>query len=102
MTRWHAFGQLFLARLREFFREPEAIFWVYAFPLILAVALGLAFSGGPQPPPAVDVQGAEGDAAAARLPKVLRVGGLKDAGALADDACRPRLATGKTDLYLVS
>ena len=31
------------ARLREFYREPAAVFWVFGFPLILAVALGLAF-----------------------------------------------------------
>lgn len=31
------------ARLREFLREPEALFWVFAFPLLLAVALGFAF-----------------------------------------------------------
>src|SRR5579864_5674336 len=35
--------QLTLARIREFVREPEAMFWVFAFPLLLAVALGLAF-----------------------------------------------------------
>ncbi len=35
--------QLTLWRLREFLREPEAIFWVFAFPILLAMALGLAF-----------------------------------------------------------
>jgi ABC-2 type transport system permease protein len=40
--------QLTLWRLREFLREPEAIFWVFAFPVILALALGIAFkSRGP-------------------------------------------------------
>jgi ABC-type multidrug transport system permease subunit len=101
MTRWHAFGQLILARLREFFREPEAIFWVYAFPLILAVALGLAFSGGPQPPPAVDVQGPDSDRQVAHLVKVLRDGGLKEVEAHDADLCRKRLTTGKTALYVV-
>ena len=52
MSRRAAFGQLVLARLREFFREPEAVFWVYGFPLILAVVLGIAFSGGKPEPPA--------------------------------------------------
>src|ERR671928_116980 len=31
-------AQLTLARLREFFREPAAVFWVYGFPLVLAAA----------------------------------------------------------------
>ncbi|MGH8721851.1 MAG: ABC transporter permease [Burkholderiales bacterium] len=35
--------QLALARMREFYREPEAVFWVFGFPLVLAFALGLAF-----------------------------------------------------------
>lgn len=34
---------LVVARLREFWREPAAVFWVYVFPLIMVVALGLAF-----------------------------------------------------------
>lgn len=38
-------GELTLARLREFLREPEALFWVFAFPVLLALALGLAFRG---------------------------------------------------------
>ncbi len=34
-------------RFREFFREPEALFWVYGFPLLLAAGLGLAFRDRP-------------------------------------------------------
>lgn len=34
-----------LARLREFVRQPEAVFWVYAFPILMVVALGIAFRG---------------------------------------------------------
>ncbi len=35
--------ELTLARLREFLREPEAVFWVFAFPVLMALALGIAF-----------------------------------------------------------
>src|ERR1700687_808962 len=35
------------ARVREFVREPEALFWVFAFPIIMAVALGFAFRDRP-------------------------------------------------------
>lgn len=31
------------ARIKEFFREPGAIFWTFGFPLLLTVALGIAF-----------------------------------------------------------
>ena len=66
----HPFVQLFLARLREFYREPEAIFWVYGFPLILAIALGIAFASKKPQPPAVDVvDSPDHQAAAAELQK---------------------------------
>ena len=40
-------GQLVLARLREFYRQPEAVFWVYGFPLVMIVILGSAFRNKP-------------------------------------------------------
>ena len=43
----NALWQLTLARFREFYREPAAVFWVYGFPLVLAVVLGLAFRDRP-------------------------------------------------------
>src|SRR5512139_4135661 len=39
--------ELTRARLLEFVREPEAIFWVFVFPVILALALGIAFRSRP-------------------------------------------------------
>ena len=46
----HPLWQLTLSRFREFLREPEAVFWVFAFPVLLACALGLAFrsQGAPE------------------------------------------------------
>jgi ABC-type polysaccharide/polyol phosphate export permease len=42
--------ELTLARFREFLREPEAVFWVFAFPVIMTCALGIAFrSRGEEP-----------------------------------------------------
>jgi len=35
--------ELTIARCKEFLREPEAIFWVFAFPILLTMALGYAF-----------------------------------------------------------
>lgn len=54
--------QLVLSRMREFFRQPEAIFWVYGFPIMMAVALGIAFRNRPQPVMVVDVVEAPGAA----------------------------------------
>ena len=36
-------AQLTLVRFREFVREPEAMFWVFIFPILMAAGLGLAF-----------------------------------------------------------
>ena len=42
--------ELTLSRFREFMREPEAVFWVFAFPVIMTCALGIAFrSRGTEP-----------------------------------------------------
>jgi ABC-2 type transport system permease protein len=41
--------ELTLARLREFWRDPGALFWTFGFPLVLAVSLGLAFRTQPAP-----------------------------------------------------
>ena len=46
-SRRHPFLSLIAARVREFWREPAAIFWVYVFPLIMVVALGVAFRDKP-------------------------------------------------------
>ena len=40
---FHPLVELTLARLLEFVREPEAVFWVVVFPLAIAFALGIAF-----------------------------------------------------------
>src|SRR5690242_5010504 len=43
----HASVQLTLVRFREFWREPEAVFWVFVFPILLATGLGIAFRNRP-------------------------------------------------------
>src|SRR5271155_1527897 len=39
--------QLTMVRFRLFWREPEAIFWIFVFPILLAVGLGMAFRNRP-------------------------------------------------------
>ena len=63
-----ALAQLTLARVREFLREPEAVFWVFAFPILLALALAVAFrTQPPQPVPVGIEQGPRAEARRAAL-----------------------------------
>jgi ABC-2 type transport system permease protein len=45
--RWAGFTHLVMARMKELKREPEVIFWVFVFPLLLALGLGIAFRNKP-------------------------------------------------------
>jgi ABC-2 type transport system permease protein len=55
----HPLYQLTLVRFREFLREPEALFWVFGFPLLLAAGLGLAFRNTPAEVLSVGVVGTD-------------------------------------------
>src|SRR5579862_951666 len=43
----HPLIELTRTRILEFAREPEALFWVFIFPILLAAGLGLAFRNRP-------------------------------------------------------
>src|SRR3984893_3139209 len=45
--RWSAFSHLVMVRMKELKREPEVVFWVFGFPLLLALGLGIAFRNKP-------------------------------------------------------
>ncbi len=103
--RWQPLVQLIGARFREFLREPEVIFWVYGFPLALAIGLGYAFSSTKPQPPEVDVAQTVD---AKRLDDVL--GRLSDerwsdekpkVTVLPVEECKSRLRKGKTGVYLI-
>src|SRR5713226_7452997 len=45
----HPLIELSLVRAREFLRQGEAVFWVFGFPILLTLALGVAFRNtGPE------------------------------------------------------
>ncbi len=56
---WH----LVLARWRSFYREPSTVFWAFGFPIILSIALGIAFRSRPPEPVLAAVEAAPGAAA---------------------------------------
>jgi ABC-2 type transport system permease protein len=97
MNSWYPFSQLFLTRLREFYREPEVLFWVYGFPLLLAIGLGIAFWNRKPEPTQVDVQAGPG---AEELAKKLRNADMV-VEVLDEQQCYRRRLTGKTMLYVV-
>lgn len=41
----HPFFILTVSHLKEFVREPGSMFWSFGFPILMAIGLGLAFSG---------------------------------------------------------
>src|ERR1700736_3983046 len=45
--RWSGYSHLLMARMKELKREPEVVFWVFVFPLLLAAGLGIAFRNKP-------------------------------------------------------
>ena len=53
---WHPLIELALARLREFAREPEAIFWAFIFPIVMSVTLAVAFPGSGSKPAIVGIE----------------------------------------------
>ena len=55
--------ELTLARVREFVREPSALFWTFGFPILITVALGVAFRN--QGPKQIRVGVVQGPGAAA-------------------------------------
>jgi ABC-2 type transport system permease protein len=95
--RWRPFVQVVLARIREFYREPEVLFWVYGFPLLLAAVLGIAFAGKEPQRPTVDVQDGTG---AESIRETLQADGF-DVEVHTKAECDARLVQGRTALFLV-
>ena len=58
----HPFVEMTITRLLLLVREPEMIFWVFIFPLLMALALGIAFRSPSETPVAVAVEQGAGAA----------------------------------------
>jgi ABC-type polysaccharide/polyol phosphate export permease len=99
--RWidHPLVHLTRVRYREFFREPEAVFWVFIFPVLLAAGLGIAFRNRAAERTVVAViaerPGAE------KLARALGRGPELEASLLGDSAAAKALRTGDVALVVV-
>jgi ABC-type multidrug transport system permease subunit len=89
--------ELIKARLREFYREPGIVFWVFGFPLLMAVGLGVAFRSRPAEVPRVAVVTREPSAPLARA---LLSSERVRAELLAEPAARRALARAKVDVVV--
>src|SRR5580692_9797609 len=90
----HPLVQLTLVRFLEFIREPEALFWVFIFPILLAAGLGIAFRNRP-----ADVLKIA--TVTPQLAQSLRQEKLLDVAVLPAEAADAALRTGKIALLVV-
>ena len=91
------FTELTLARIRELVREPEAVFWVFVFPVVLAGILALAFRS--RPPDALPVGVAAGPQADSRLAALSGAPELRASAIPAPDA-HAALVRGRIVLFV--
>jgi ABC-2 type transport system permease protein len=108
--RWFPLFELVRSRVLEFLREPEAVFWVYGFPVVMVLALGLAFRAQPQPdsrvavvepPSAPDAEGSATTATGGPRPAIPL--GSADGLVVEErprDVALERLRTGRIDLVV--
>ena len=87
----HPLVQLIAVRFHEFLREPEALFWVFVFPVLLAAGLGIAFRN--RPPEVLKIAVGAPDLAAS-----LRRDNLLEVQLLGMSAAEDALRTGKVAL----
>jgi ABC-type multidrug transport system permease subunit len=94
----HPLAALTKARLLEFVREPEALFWVFVFPMVMALVLGFAFRDKtPEPIPV----GIAGDARASAVGAAsLKSSALKTELFISVEEGRAALRTGKIALLI--
>ncbi|MGL4421953.1 MAG: ABC transporter permease, partial [Gemmataceae bacterium] len=99
----HPIVLLTLSRVKEFYREPSAVFWVYGFPLILAVALSLAFPNKPIELIPVDIQtdGATSVVIAEQIEKQLQADKRLLVTRSDEATARNRLRIGKTGVVII-
>src|SRR5437763_10827142 len=91
--------QLSSVRFKEFIREPEALFWTFAFPVLLAIGLGIAFRNRPAEVVHIAVVGPS--AAASRVAASARADSGLAVEELSADSARVALRTGRVALVVV-
>ena len=116
----HPLLQMVWTRLKEFTRRPEAIFWVYVFPILMMLVLGSAFRSKPVEKIVVDIVEqpqvdlwSDNDPSSAgsdwqlapenwreKLQQELAADERLKLRWLSQDECHRRLKSGKSELFL--
>src|SRR4051812_8112348 len=91
--------QLTLVRFREFIREPEAVFWTFIFPILLAAGLGIAFRQ--RGPDRIQIGVVGSSAQASALGESLRKDSTLVVRTFDDSAGARALRTGKVALLVM-
>ncbi len=100
--RWSGYRHLLMARMLELKREPEVVFWVFVFPLLLALGLGIAFRNKPADAVRVAiVAGSESQNAQALFARAPQPERFKTQ-LLSEDEARTGFRLGKFDLVVAS
>ncbi|MFI5311112.1 MAG: ABC transporter permease [Gemmatimonadales bacterium] len=101
--RWHELQlvQLTVVRFREFVREPEALFWVFVFPILMAAGLGIAFRSKSQPTVTVAVVENPG-APRAEFARLLVLYKQIVVHEMSEEAARDALRNGKVPLVAIN
>jgi ABC-type multidrug transport system permease subunit len=95
----HSLVQLTRVRYREFFREPEAVFWVFIFPVLLAAGLGIAFRN--RAPDLISVAVVASDTAPARMVEALRKTPGLEVSTSSESAAGEALRTGEISIVVL-
>jgi len=98
--RWSGYRHLLMARMLELKREPEVVFWVFVFPLLLALGLGIAFRNKPGNAPSVAIAQALGSKEAETLLRASPEHEQFNIQVLNEDDARQGFRLGKFDLVI--
>lgn len=105
MASYRPLYALYMSRLREFYRQPARLFWVYGFPIVLALSLGLATMSPSTPKIRADLVGgpaADGIKATIEAQNAKRARGepIIELTVNPESKARNRLRVGKTPLVV--
>jgi ABC-type multidrug transport system permease subunit len=92
--------QLVGVRFKEYLREPEALFWSFGFPILLAIGLGIAFRSKPADRTHVAIVG--GNPRSAALAQALRRDSSLAVEELSGDSARAALRTGRVAVVVTA